>query len=312
MRLNCDWLNDFDDPRMSARMDSLGIFSQTELTQIIPETYDKLYPDYDAREHIPIKTNLNYALPAWAYDSFEKRGQADFLGANGNDLPRSDVAKARFTFPIRTIVTAYGWTVEEIEAARAMNMPLDREKADSAREGIAWKEHDLLVSGNANHNIPGFLTNAAVPVMAAPTGTWSGASADAMIDDLHAAVDKLFVVSQRKHRANAILLPVAQFRRFATKRVTDTGISAMKYFLDQNPEIKSIGTMLELSTAGASSTARAVVYQKDPRNLAGIVPLAFQQMEPQQKNMEMVVPCRAREGGTVWFYPMSGIFMDGI
>lgn len=312
MRLDCRFLDNFDSDQARGRMDSLSVFSQNELQQIVPETYDKLFPDYDAKEHVPVKSNMNYALPAWAYDSYDKRGMAEFFSANGNDIPRVDVSKARFTFPVRTIVTSYGWSVEEIEAARAVGIPLDRLKADTAKEAIAWKEHDLILNGDAHHNIPGFLTNAAVPLMAAPTGAWASATADQMVDDLHAALDKMFVASNRKHRANAVILPVAQARRFATKRMTDTSMSAQQYFLSQNPEIKSIGTMLELATASASSGPRAVVYQKDPRNQAAIAPLGFQQMEPQLRGMEMVVPCRAREGGAVWFYPMSGVFMDGI
>lgn len=297
----------------SVRYDSLSAFAENELKAQIAQTYDRLYKELDAKTHIPIRSDIPAGLPAWSYDSWDSVGRADFLAAGGKNLSRADVSKKRFTFPVHTIASAYGWDLEEMEAARAVGVGLDSRRADAARRAIAEKEQSILLNGDVNYGLPGFLTNAAIPLISAPNGAWKTADGDDMVQDLQTMVDSVRTNSRNKHVANTVLLPLAQMRYMATKRLTDTNMSALEYFKAQNPEIREVLVLQELSTAGTSSVPRAMAYVKDPMVLGGVVPLAFQQMPPHQESaFEVLIACRSRQGGAVWTYPMAACFMDGI
>lgn len=295
------------------RHDNMAMFVENELKAIIPETYDKLYPDLDASEHIPISQKVPAAAMSWAYDSIEKSGKAKLIGARANDIPRADVSKKRLTFPVRTMALAYGWSIEEIEASQMVGQPLDRMKADATRRGMAETEHDILLNGSPAEQIPGFLTNVKTPITVAPNGGWlTTATPDQILEDLNFMIDTIWVGTSRVHRPNTMLLPLAYLRKIQTTRITDTGMPIIDFFRQSNPFIEEIRELEELGVAGPTGGPRAMAYEKRDDRLSGIIPLPFQQMEPQIEGMEVVVPTRERIGGTVWYYPLAGLFMDGI
>lgn len=295
----------FDDSTLSA-------FVGEELLDIVPQMYDRLFPELDARDHIPMGTSVSPGAMEWGYNSMDKRGKAEILGANATNMPRADVSKDRKTFPIRTLVIAYGWTIEEIEAARFAGTQLDRGKAEAARRAIAELDNSILLLGDISHNLPGFLNNPATPRLAVPNGSWATATADNILADMNFITDQVWILSERTHRPNTMLLPLAQFRRVHTLRVGDTTQTVAKFFLENNGFVKEIRSLPDLATISPTGGASALVYQKDPGMLSGIVPLEFQQLEAQVWGLEVLVPTRQKSGGTVFFYPLSATFGDGI
>ena len=292
----------------------LSVFVARELEQVIPQQFDRLFPELDARLHIPLNSSINPAAMAWSYDSMDKRGEAKLIGANVNDIPRADVSKQRFTHPIRTSALAYGWSFEEIAAARFAGVPLDRQKAEATRRGQAELEHDLLINGDATSDIPGFLTDPRLAAKAAPNGSWlTTATPDDVIQDFCAAVDNVKNLSNKVHRANVVLLPSAHFDHVNCTRVTDTGRTIMDYLRAARPGVEVMEMVQdELATAGASGAPRLLAYQKDPGVLTGVVPEPFMVHAPQERDLEVVINTTMRIGGTVWYYPRAACFMDGI
>lgn len=293
---------------------SLSAFVENELKEVIPQMYNKLYPELDARRHVPINVSVNPGAMAWSYDSMEQRGKAKILGANATDMPRADVAKKRVTNNIRTQVLAYGWSIEEIEAARMVGTALDRGKAEATRRGQAELEHDILLLGDDTYGLPGFLTNPATPRLAVPNGAWlTTATPDQILEDLNTVVDQVWILSQRVHRPNTILLPLGHFRHiFTTARSATSDTTIAEFFLRTNGFVSEILSLPELETISPTGGPSMLAYQKSPEVLSGVIPLAFQQMEAQTKGFEVLVPTREKNGGTVWFYPFAAAFGDGI
>lgn len=293
---------------------SLSAFVENEIKEVIPQMYSKLYPELDARRHVPINVSVNPGAMAWSYDSMEQRGKAKILGANATDMPRADVAKKRVTNNIRTQVLAYGWSIEEIEAARMVGTALDRGKAEATRRGQAELEHDILLLGDDTYGLPGFLTNPATPRLAVPNGAWlTTATPDQILEDLNTVVDQVWILSQRVHRPNTILLPLGHFRHiFTTARSATSDTTIAEFFLRTNGFVSEILSLPELETISPTGGPSMLAYQKSPEVLSGVIPLAFQQMEAQTKGFEVLVPTREKNGGTVWFYPFAAAFGDGI
>jgi len=299
----------------SSRFDdfTFSIFAENELKQVVPKVYDRRYRELDALEFVPAATGINPGAMAWAYDSFDMRGQPQWMGAGATDMPRADVAKARFSFPVRSYSLGYGWTIEELMAARFTGQALDVKKANATRRGMAEMEHNTILSGYPSLNIPGFLTNPATPRVIVPTGNWaSGASADQVLGDMNAVVDSVWVNSARVHQPDTLAMPIDKFRIIQNLRIPNTGISVRTYFLENNAFIKEIRPMFELQSAGPGGTATMIAYQKDPMNCEAVIPLPFTQLDPQVRGLEVFVPTWQRHGGAVFYYPMSAAFGDGI
>jgi len=310
-----DSLDNWSHQRFSKRFDNtnLSAFVRNELEQVIPQMYNRVYAELDARLHIPINTSINPAAMVWSYDSMDQRGLAKIIGANVTDIPRVDVSKKRLSFPLRTAATSYGWSFEEIAAANFAGAPLTAMKAEAARRSIAELEHNILLNGDDEHDLPGFLTNPATPISTAPTGDWLGAAtADQIIADLNACLNPIWTNSDKAFRGNTILLPLEHFLRISTVRIPDTNMSIRDFFVQSNPFVNEILPLTELGTAGPGGAPRAMAYQKDPGILTGVVPEPFSQMEPQVSGLEVRVNVTMRIGGTVWYYPSAANFMDGI
>lgn len=293
---------------------SLSAFVENELDEVIPEMYDTLYEDLDAKMHIPPRAGIHPAVLSWSYDSMEKRGKAKIMGSNASDMPRADIAKKRVTNNIRTQILAYGWSMEEIENAARLGLQLERGKAEATRRGQAELEHDILLLGDVNFKLPGLLTDVRTPRVAVPNGGWLvPATPDAILADMNAVTDQLYVLSSRKHRGNRMLLPVAHERHiFNIARGTTTDTTIGEFYLRNNRHVKVIEALDEMETIGPGASASMLVYEMDPRNLGAVLPLPFMQLDPQVRGFEVLIPTRLRNGGTVWFYPFAGTFGDGI
>lgn len=299
----------------SRRYDSFSAFAENELQQVIAQTYDRKYPDLDATMHFPVATGkVNPGAQSWAFDSYEGRGRAVIKAPGAGDIPRADVSKGRQAYPVRSIFLAYGWDIEEMEAAAFAGVALDAKKGDACRRGIAELEHSIILDGDAGNGLPGVLSNPFVPIAAAPVGAWLGGTTtpEQMLADLNAMVTAPYETSKRVHNVSQILLPNAHYRRVQTTMMTASGVeSVLSVFQKTNPGV-SVAPMTELATAGPLGTPMALAYQKSPEIVESIIPLPFQQLPPDVKSTEVVVNCRERIGGAVWYYPAAAVKMTGI
>lgn len=303
------------DGRHSRRDDvTLSAFVEQELRHLVPQQYDRKYPHLDALEHFPVG-GMTVAPGAmeYGYDSYEQRGEARWMAGNGHDLPRADVGKRRINLPVRSAICGYGWNLEEIEAARFAGSALDAKRAMACRRALAEFEHNVTLFGDLQRGIPGALSNPATPIMVVPNGDWLGAATpDEILEDMHAIATQIFTNSARTHSASHLGLPVAHYQKVATTRVTDTSVTILEFFLKASQFIRNVFWLAELDTLGPSSAPRAIGYEKSPMNHSTIIPLSYQELDPQVRMMETVIPARERLGGCVWTYPMAAVFADGI
>lgn len=288
-------------------------FVENELKQILAQTYDREYPEMDAREHVPVSTQVNPGAMAWAYDSFQRAGQAKWIGQNPTDIPRVDVGKVRNTFPVHPFAIGYGWTVFELLNAQFTGVPVDAKKAEAAREEAMRFEHDAILFGEDGLNLPGFLSNVAVPIVGVPNGDWLGAAAPAdIIEDVNFLIDRPWLNSALVERTTAMLFPASHFRKLQTTQLPNTNTTLLNFLRDTNPEVREWRVLRELATAGAGGTPRVVAYNKSPSKLMAVVPQPYTTIDPEVNGMEVVVNGWASFGGTVFMYPTSACYGEGI
>lgn len=309
-RLEAAWLSQYPNVR---RDSDLAIFVENQLKQVTGEVYRREYRELDAKELVPMRTNINPGAKSWSWLSYEMRGMARFIGANVKDIPRVDVAGKEIVSPVKTMATSYGYTVDDMEAARFAGVPLDPELGAAARRAIEQLQHNTLLFGEQTLGLPGLFTDPRTAVVTVPNGAWlAGATGDQVVADLNAIVDAVWANSQMLHRANVLLMPMLHYRYAQEVRMSNTTMNALQYFQANNPWITEVRPSIDVATAGPGGVAAIFAYQRSPEIVAGVEPLAFSQLPPQQEGLETLIIARLKTGGTVWYRPLGGIFGVGI
>jgi hypothetical protein len=111
---------------------------------------------------------------------------------------------------------------------------------------------------------------------------------------------------------DTLLLPPTRYSQIATKRIPDTQVTVLQFFLANNPWIKNVDEWYHLETAGSGSTKRMVVYRRDPMKVRLAIPQEFEVFPVEQRGLEFLVPTHSRIGGVIMPKPKSAVFRDGL
>lgn len=298
----------------TTRLDAAeAAFFARELEHIYAQTYDIRYPELRAREFIPVSGEAGGGAMSVTYRQFDRRGNAKIISQNAKDVPRVDVLGAEFTRPVREVAAAYGWTLKELRSAAMANRPLNDMRAAAARRAVEEELDRIACFGDAAYGIvDGFLNNAAVPVNPA-TGDWQGLTADQIIGDVSAAVERIVNLTKGVEMPDTVLLPYAEWAFIASKprsSVSDTTI--LEFILRSFPTITAIEPWYRLTTAGAGSATRMVVYKRAADKLTQEIASEFEQLPVQEEGLEFIVNTMASTAGTALYYPKSVDFTDGL
>lgn len=296
-----------------------SIFFQRELMAKKAKTYDILYPELRARSLFPISKEAGPGATSIQYEQHDMVGMAKIISSYADDLPRADIKGKEFISPVKSLGDSYGYNIQEIRSAKMAGKPLEQKRANSAKRAMLYQENQIALLGDTNTGLPGFLSNANVPlvVLAADgtgaTTTFSTKTPDQIIRDLNKVVNSILSVSKGVEVADTVLLPIDQYTLISTTaRSSNSDTTILEYFKKNNPMIKEVSWLNELDGAGAGGTDRMVVYTRNPDKLTMEVPQDFEQFPAQAKGLEFVIPCHMRVGGVIMYYPLSAAFADGI
>jgi hypothetical protein len=294
-------------------------FFLRELESIKAETYDILYPLLKARQLVPPdRQQAPSGAEVITYRTFDRVGMAKILASYAQDLPRVDVFGVETTTPIRGLGASYGYSLQDVRASAMMNRSLPMMKASAAREVVEELIDSIIALGDSVTGLPGFLNNSSVPQTSVATvngaTTFSDKLAldpDLVIDDVTDMVADQAELTKGREQMDTVLMPISQFRRLASTRMIDRDFTVLEYLRKAFPDI-TFDEWYRLTGAGAGSTDRMVGYRKDPSKIGYQVPQEFEQLQVQEEGLEFLVPCHARAGGTIVYYPLSMSYRDGI
>lgn len=304
-----------------------GFFFERQLEYIQAKTYDVIYKDLMFRNAIPVNNEGGPGISSFTYRSYSKVGKAKLINAAGSDLPRSDAEGKEYTFKVESIGASYGYDIDEINAARYSGAPLDARRAESARRSVEEKLNDIAWYGDTNGNLPGLFPNTTIPSTTyGNTTRWAPKGADTVLtpENILKEVNLLFASidqeSQGKHRPDTLLLPRDVWNYWMTTRSAATAATDMtiaKFLVANSPYLSSINDMEAINEcadfAGDGSNVRvAVAYEKNNMNLEFILPQEVQFFNVQERNLEFIIPARARVVGTIVRYPMALRFAKDI
>jgi hypothetical protein len=306
-------------------------FFARELEQIKARVWERQYPPYSAWDLFPLSTEIDPGAETIVWQEMDRVGVAKVISAYATDLPRVDVYGTENVSQIRTVGDSYGFSNQDIRAARLAGKPLDSRKAQAARQAMDATMNRVAWFGDRKHGLKGVLETAnanlviAATAVAAPNGTaWSSTSGKTpaeILADLHNLYQASRTASNDVERIDTIVLPPDPYGYINTEpRSTTSDTTILEFFRRTHPEVRTVTTAVELTSvpaaslpSGAASAANvAMAYSRSDEKLTHEIPMMFTQHTEQIQGLEHVVPCEGRTGGVIVYRPVSISFMEGI
>lgn len=270
--------------------------------------YETQAPAMRAFDMIPITSEV----PAWAETvttrSYSAYGMAKIIANYADDLPRADVGGTESTIRVKDIGDSYGYNVTELRAAEATNTPLIPRKAQAARRAIDVKTAQLAMLGEAQYGLFGLLNHPNIGTTTGLTGDWTNvATTNAQVlADINKLAMAIPLQSNGIHRTTMIALAMEDYAQLTTRFVADSGgQTIMQVFRANFPDVELM-PVVELLNAGPGGTTNGVIVaERSPENYAFEIPMMFNQLPAQARNLELVVNCLQRVAGLLVFYPLA-------
>lgn len=295
-----------------------GVFFARQLEYVKAQTYDIKKVNLNAMTVIPVDTSVSEGATTHTYRQYDTVGMAKVIANYANDLPRADVVGKEFTFPIRSIGNAYGYSTQEIRSALFAGVNLNARKAAAAARAQMEKMNQLAWFGDADHGIPGFFTNANIPsvtILNDGTGSskaFSTKTPDKIVRDINQVINKVIVQSKGVHRVNEVWLPIEQYALIATTQNSTASDTTILSFLQSVHPGVTFRSLVELDDAGGAGVDRIYALENSADNWQLNLPMMLRVYSPQQQGLEFVVPMESRFAGVTVEYPLSMSFADGV
>jgi hypothetical protein len=296
----------------SQRLDANeSIFFAQELESVKARTYDIVLAELSALGIIPVDSSAGAGAETITYHQYGEVGQAKIIANYSTDLPRVDLVGKKFTSDVKSIGVSYGYSIQDIRAARMAGKPLEQRKASAARRANDQQVNDIAFFGDEEHGLVGLLTHPNIPTYTLPAdGTGSSTkfkdkTADQVLRDLNGMVTKMLELTKNVERPDTLLLGHTTHSDLTSRRVGDTQVTILAFFLANNPYIKNVQVVPEFVGVGTGETDICMIYKKSPDKLTLEIPQPFEQFPVQMEGLEYVVPCHSRNGGVIIYFPLS-------
>jgi hypothetical protein len=294
-------------------------FVSNQLQSIDPEKYYHLVPGIVGRMAMPPIAGVSPNLPSYSFDMTKLVGaKARRRGPKSRSAPMAEVVKTRETHQILTFEEDFGWTVDEVRAARETNQSLPEDRQLSAITNIEQRIDECLAVGEPTSNVygiannPGVLnTNAAVAWDAA-TSDQILTSLDLLLSDAAGALKQARIPGSSTPMFNqfSLFLSEAKFRKIMTMKLgANNDITVLTYIEQNFKMIKKIIPWWRLDTAAAApvngSSAMGVLAPAldngsiNPLSGGALLPQDYEQLPEQYEGRNVVVPAAGKCGGFV-------------
>jgi len=302
-------------------LDAAGsAFFSRELEHIKQESYDVLYADLTYDKVFPVDSEANPGATHITYHTYDHRGMAEVVNNYAKDLPRVDVDGVETTVPVRTVGSAFGFTIDEINASKMVGKKLDRRRAMAARRAIEEKFNTITWTGDTAAGLYGVLTHPNIPSGNAPTtgtssGTeWSTKTALLIRDDINTMFRTIFTGTKGVERADTLCLPPTQWSYVMEKEISnDSGLTIAQWFVKNSPYFKSLDDFIvvpELEGAGTSGSDVAVALTRRKDKVEVVIPQDVYFHPEEKRSLEYVTDVTGRFGGLNVYYPMSMYILE--
>lgn len=291
-------------------------FVTKQLEYVKAKTYDVKYGD-QRYSMLPLDASADEGAQTITYQSFDQVGQAKIIANYADDLPRCDVHVTETSINVKGIGDSYGYSLQDIRSARRAGVNLNTRKATTCRRAIEQKVNSLVWTADGSEGVTGLLYNSNITVNNAPTGTWSGATTAQILADLMYAIDHIVSATNGIEVPNTVLLPIDEYTLISSKPMqTGSDTTILEFFKTNRPgtTVTWLQELADMAVAPSGATNKNVMlaFVNDADHLTVEMPVPFEQLEPEKRNLEWVVDCHARCAGVAVYYPAAVHAVEGI
>jgi hypothetical protein len=294
-------------------------------SHIIPVAYKTQYPDIQYPKLVPVDTSAPEWVRTITHFSMDQVGKAEPFSMRGESIPLADVNRSKYEVAIEQWGMGYDYTVEELNHAMALGIPLTADKAIAARRAVEEAIDDIVMKGRADYGWEGLIDNAnitAVDAQQNEAGTsreWKDKTAVEILRDVNDALTGVYhEQANTVEMADTIALPPNIWGDFLHKVLPGTAVNVAQYIQQANVYTMKTGiplTFVEcrgLENAAAGNKGRMLVYRRDPEVLRLYMPMPFRFDAPQHWMYRFIVPGLLRLGGLEIRRPKAIRYVDGI
>ena len=279
----------------------------------------------DALTFVPMQSVSNRWIKWFEHKSITGLGMAALISDQTDELPPLSVAVDSNAVQVFSYGCSFSYSVEELNQFLMEGINLSTEESELAREKCDDAVDEVILHGDAKTGTPGFFTNGSVPSVVVPANAANTSTkfADKTYEECVKTIRSMLDQYKANNKSRngkltipgklTLILPTAAKNALVDKVNQYSNESwfesLKKHFAD---EIGEWFNSAELESLGTGSTDRAILYRRDVKYLAAIVPMAFYSEEPERKAFKWRVPCMARTAGTVIKYIKSVLYADGV
>ena len=284
-----------------------------QLEFVKAQTYDIAFGRLKSLSFLPLDTSAPEGAESITYRQWDEVHAAKVIANMADDLPQVDVFAREFTSPVSSLGAAYQWSIQDIRRAALAGSQFDLRKARAARMSIDRRIDEIGAFGIPEKSTTGFLNNANVPIFVLPNaGAWTGLTPLQVLANMNALAQSVVDATLEVEEPNTMILDTTSYGHVASTPISggDGTDTILTVFLRNSPYITSVQQWSKLNTAGAASVPRAVVYDRSDRVLTYNIPLLFEQLPPQARNLSFVVSVHSRVGVVEMHYPLAIAYAD--
>jgi len=239
-------------------------FLTPQLLRVEQGVYMIKYPLADYAEFMPVDTQGSIWTAGSVFYSGDIAGKPEWFDVAADDMPYADVSRTQFLQENHIAGIGYKYNRGDLERAQQLGFNVIADKADAATKTAERFIHRTAMTGDGLKFETGFIDD---PLMTVDAGNSIDADSDvdADIQQVNEALTRVETDTLETYRADTLAVPTSTYNVMASKRVTGTGISLLRY-LQENAVIRgiTIKPTRHLETAGAGGSKRMIAYANTP------------------------------------------------
>lgn len=295
-------------------------FLLSQLTFIESKLYEKKYKSITYPLIIPVSNEAGEWAESITYFFMDGAAVAKFVGTKSLNVPIAEIGTDKVVVPVELGATGYAYSDEELRQAIQLNRQLPQLKSNAARRAYEELAQKTALTGDAVHNLPGFINNinvTAATVVNPGSGTeWVNKTPAQILFDINDFMGDIFIDTLQVERPDTLLLPTAQWNYIAgTPRSDYSDTTILQWLISNSPYLSSDADVIpvsELIGAGSGATDRMMAYTKDVDKVVFHIPMPLRFTEPQRKGRGFEIPGEFKMSGVEFRYPGSARYGDGI
>jgi hypothetical protein len=261
---------------------------------------------------IDVSSEVPIGAETYSYNLMTFVGSAAIIANGADDIPSVNAYVEKRIGFIRTIANKYSYTLDDIEHAQFAGINLDTQMGTGARE-VMERQVDLLAyTGDSTHMLQGFINYPNVPTWTVPNngnsngGTnstqWIHKTAEQIFTDLTSFSSSMRIATHGTFSPQAIALPQQHFELInSLVYPSGTDSTVLDMFLKtQRATPAGVQTIFPMPYLAGRFTGGAngmIGYRKRSDYVKLHIPLDFQQLPQQQKDLSYDIVCRMKFGG---------------